>query len=171
MESPKRIIAPDITKENQQIFVAAYKASQPGATETATTPKPTGNNEPPRSDQPQAPLQFENVPSGESSGKNGIGVSIVSAPNSAPSTTPAAQPEEDPNAVIKAVRSTSTALPAAEAPAEAPVQVNDIKSGAVKPVPQAEANNKKKKAPKVDQSDESSSKKKKKKGLAKINPF
>jgi len=167
MESPKRTIAPEITKENQQIFAEAFKAGQPGAVAPATAPKPTGMNEPPRSDQPQAPLQFENVPGGEPTGKNGIGASIVGTTN-----TPAAAPkaDEDPNAVVKSVTTTTTALPAPEPAAEAPVQVNDIKSA---PTPaQAEANsNKKKKAPKIDQSDESSSKKKKKKGLAKLNPF
>ena len=162
MESPKRTGAPDITKENQAIFVAAYTAGMPAA--TTPTPKPTGANEPPRSDQPQAPLQFENAPTGEGGG-NSIGVSIVSAPNAAPKA------EEDPNAVVKAVGTTTTALPTAEAPAAPPEQVNDIKSGASPAPADNAANGKKKKAPKVDQSDESSSKKKKKKGLSKLNPF
>ena len=173
MTSPKRTIAPDITKENQQIFASAFKASQPGAaaTETANAPKPTGANEPPRSDQPQAPLQFENVPGGGESGNTGIGASIVSAPNSAPA---APKTDADPNAVVKAVGTTETALPAAEAPTQAPVQVNDIKPGSVPAAQGATdtANAKPtKKKPKLDESDESSSKKKKKKGLAKLNPF
>ncbi len=163
MESPKRTLAPDITKENQAIFVAAYTNGQPAP--AAGAAKPTGANEPPRSDQPQAPLQFESAPTGEG---NSIGVSIVSAPNSAPAK-PAV--EEDPNAVVKSVGNKTEALPAAEAPAAAPNQVNDIKSGAAPPAEDATANGKKKKAPKVDQSDESSSKKKKKKGLAKLNPL
>jgi outer membrane protein assembly factor BamD len=177
LTSPKRIIAPDITKQNQQIFTEAFRAGQPGAaTETAATPTPTGNNEPPRSDRPQAPLQFENVPSsGDSGTGTGIGASIVSAPNSAPA---AAKTEEDPNAVVKAVRSTETVLPAAEAPAPAPDQVNDIKPGSAAATadstlptdPKAAAKAAKKK-PKLDESDESSSKKKKKKGLSKLNPF
>jgi len=174
MESPKRTIAPDITKANVQLFADAYKAGQPGATEAAVAPKPTGMNEPPRSDQPQAPLQFENVPGGAPSGSNGIGASIVGTGSSAPSATlstgSAAKPDEDPNAVVKAVSTTTTALPAPEPAAEAPTQVNDIKAAPATQAP-TDANGKKKKAPKVDQSDESSSKKKKKKGLAKLNPF
>ena len=172
MTSPKRIIAPDITRENQTIFAAAFKAGQPGApgTEPAVA-TPTTAAEPPRSDRPQAPLQFENVPgdTGSGTGSNGIGVSIVAAPNAAP-----AKPEDDPNAVVKPVRTTETALPAAEAPAPAPDQINDIKPGQVptQTAPTTPANAKaSKKKPKLDESDESSSKKKKKKGLAKLNPF
>jgi outer membrane protein assembly factor BamD len=169
MTASKRTIAPDITKENQQIFASAYKASLPGAAVAAKTPEPTGPNEPPRSDQPQsqAPLQFEAPPGSE--GGNSIGASIVSAPNSAPA---APKTDADPNAVIKAVATTETALPAAEAPAAAPEQVNDIKPGSVPAQTAADANAKPtKKKPKLDQSDEASSKKKKKKGLAKLNPF
>jgi len=169
MSAAKRTLAPDITKENQQIFAAAYKASQPGAAVAAKTPEATGPNEPPRSDQPQsqAPLQFETPPGAQ--GGNSIGASIVSAPNSAPA---APKTEADPNAVIKAVGTTETALPAAEAPAAAPEQVNDIKPGSVPAQTAADANAKPtKKKPKLDQSDEASSKKKKKKGLAKLNPF
>jgi len=168
MDPAKRTIAPDVTRENQQLFVAAYKASQPaGAATEPAAPKETGVHEPPRSDQPSAPLQFENVPgasSGEAGG-NSIGASIVSAPNSAP----AAKPDDDPNAVVKSVSTTETKLPAAEAPAAAPEQVNDIKPGSV-PTPTA-ADAKAAKKPKADLSDESSSKKKKKKGLNKLNPF
>jgi outer membrane protein assembly factor BamD len=175
MTSPKRIAAPEITKENQEIFVAAYRASQPSgaATEETKAPQPTGANEPPRSDQPQAPLQFENVPTGDGSGNN-IGASIVSAPNSAPASAPAAaKPADDPNAVVKSVGTTETVLPASEPAAAAPDQVNDIKSGSL-PVQNsaAEVDAKgSKKKPKLDQSDEASSKKKKKKGLSKLNPF
>jgi outer membrane protein assembly factor BamD len=174
MTSPKRTVAPEITKENQQIFAAAYKASQPGApaAEAAKAPEPTGVHEAPRSDQPAAPLQFENVPGAGADtsgpGGTGIGASIVSAPNSAP----ASKPNEDPNAVVKTVGTTDTTLPAAEAPAAAPAQINDIKPGSVPQQPATDANAKPtKKKPKLDESEESSSKKKKKKGLAKLNPF
>ncbi len=170
MTPAKRTIAPSVTKENQTIFAAAVKATQPGTpAEEAAAPKPTGVNEPPRSDQPQTPLQFENVPGGGNSG-TGISASIVSAPNAAPAP---AKAEEDPNAVVKATKTTETTLPAAEAPAAAPEQVNDIKPGSVPAQNTAnEANAKgKAKKPKLDQSDESSSKKKKKKGLSKLNPF
>jgi outer membrane protein assembly factor BamD len=171
MTPPKRTIAPDVTRSNQQIFAAAIKGAQPGdANVEAAAPKPTGANEPPRSDQPQAPLQFESVPGAGEAGSNSIGASIVSAPT-------AVKPEDDPNAVIKSVAPTETKLPAAEAPAAAPEQVNDIKSGST-PVENsandagaANGKNAKAKKPKLDQSDEASSKKKKKKGLSKLNPF
>jgi outer membrane protein assembly factor BamD len=120
------------------------------------TIKPTGPNEPPRSDQPStAPLQNQSPEGG-----TGMGVSIVSAPSGA---TPA-----DPNAVLKAVGPANTSLPAAEKPAGAPEQVNEIKPGST---PSTTTADDKKKKPKADLSDESSSKKKKKKGLAKLNPF
>ncbi len=175
MVSPTRTTAPEISQEDRQIFLAAYKAAQPGAastTESAATPKPTSPNEPPRSDQPQAPLQFEKVSGSDDSGAgNSIGASIVSAPNSAAETN---KPAEDPNAVVKSVGTTETKLPAAEAPTAAPDQVNDIKPGSTpQPAAQTTANGKpeKTKKPKLDESEDASSKKKKKKGLAKLNPF
>jgi outer membrane protein assembly factor BamD len=174
MEAPKRTLAPEISKEEREIFAAAFKGTQPGAATTEATKTPTGVNEPPRSDQPQAPLKFEDVPAGAGTGNNSIGASVVSAPNSAPAEQgqPAAQ---DPNAVIKAVGSTNTTLPAAEAPAEAPAQINSIKPGsqpAQSATPAvADGKTKKAKKPALDQSEESSSKKKKKKGVSKLNPF
>ena len=169
MVAPARTTAPAVTKDNQMLFAAALKTSQPGApaADAATAaPQPTGANEPPRSDQPQAPLQFEPVPGTE--GGSHIGASIVGT--GAP--TPAAPATEDPNAVVKPVENTTTALPAAEAPAKAPDQINDIKPGATGTDAPADPNAKPtKKKPKLDQSDEASSKKKKKKGLSKPNPF
>jgi outer membrane protein assembly factor BamD len=170
MVSPKRTIAPSVTKDNQLIFASALKASQPGAVAEAPAPKATTANEPPRSDQPQsdAPLQFETAPG---AGNNSVGASIVSAPNSAPAS-PDSKPAEDPNAVIKSVAPTTTTLPAAEAPAAAPDQINEIKPGSVPDAPPTDPNAKPtKKKPKLDESDEASSKKKKKKGLSKLNPF
>jgi outer membrane protein assembly factor BamD len=153
LADPKRMIAPDVTRENIKLFNDSINAGKPVPAPGVVTP--TGPNEPPRTDQPsQAPLQLERPGEG-----TGVGVQVVSAPSS-----PAAA---DPNAVIKSVGPVNTALPAAEKPAEAPMQVNDIKSGTT---PAASADGKKKK-PKADLSDESSSKKKKKKGLNKINPF
>ena len=104
----------------------------------------------------------------------GVGVQVVSAPNSAGAEPAnAAQPGNaavsDPNALVKPIVPATNVLPSTDTPAEAPVQVNDIKPGENPPA-SAVANGKAKK-PKVDQSDESSSKKKKKKGLAKLNPF
>ena len=154
LDDPKRITAPEITKENIAMYNEAAGASKPAASTT-----PTGVNEPPRSDRPsEAPVQMQ-AP-GDSTG---VGVSIVSAPNSAPANP------NDPSTVIKAVGPTNTTLPAAEKPAEAPDQVNDIKPGSAPA--QTDATGKKKKAPKADLGDESSSKKKKKKGLSKLNPF
>jgi outer membrane protein assembly factor BamD len=167
MVSPARTTAPEVSKDNQLLFAAAVKAIQPGtaadAATPAATPRPTGPNEPPRSDQPQAPLQFEPVPG--TGGGHTVGASIVGT------GTPAPPPAEDPNAPVKAIAPTTTVLPAAEAPAPAPVQTNDIKPGANPEAP-ADPNAKPtKKKPKLDESDEASSKKKKKKGLAKLNPF
>ena len=150
LDDPKRVLAPQITKENIALFNAAIRAGQPAAPAVNTTP--TGVNEPPRSDQPSAaPLQME-----KPEGGTGVGVSIVAAPAS------------DPNAVVKAVGPDKTVIPAAEKPAEAPDQVNDVKPSAT---PTQPANARDAKKTKADLSDESSSKKKKKKGLSKINPF
>jgi outer membrane protein assembly factor BamD len=167
MESPKRTIAPEITRQNQAVFAAAFKASQPGAPAAAGEAvdiKPTAANEPPRSDQPQAPLKFEDVPTGSGTG---VGASVVSAPSTAPA------PDADPNALVKPIAPTETALPAAEPAASAPDQINDIKPGTNPQQNTAAETGAKatKKKPKLDESDESSSKKKKKKGLSKLNPF
>jgi outer membrane protein assembly factor BamD len=152
LDDPKRTLAPDINKQNAEIINAAMNGGKPAALPGAA--KPTGVNEPPRTDQPsQAPLQLERPEGG-----SGVGVQIVSAPNAAPAT--------DSNPVLKPVGPVDTTLPAAEKPAEAPEQVNDVKPGTTP----AAAKGKQKK-PKTDLSDESSSKKKKKKGLAKLNPF
>jgi len=149
LDDPKRTLAPEINKQNIAIFNTAINAGKPVA--PAEEAKPTGVNEPPRSDQPsQAPIQM-----GTPEGGSGVGVQVVSAPAT------------DPNAVIKAVGTKAPAVPAAEKPADAPEQVNEVKPGST-PAQAADANKKK---PKADLSDESSSKKKKKKGLAKINPF
>jgi len=169
LDDPKRVLAPEITKQNVQMFQEASNAGKPPAPATAV--QPTGPNEPPRSDQPStAPLQLQ-VPSGGT----GVGVEIVNAPDSpvqAPANTTQAgnAAQSDPNALVKPVVPSNNALPEAERPAEAPVQVNDIKPGE-NPAPAVANNNGKQKKPKVDQSDESSSKKKKKKGLSKLNPF
>jgi outer membrane protein assembly factor BamD len=158
LDDPKRVLAPDITKQNGQLIQTAVNAGRPPAPATAVTP--TGPNEPPRSDQPStAPLQMQTP-----GGTTGVGVQIISAPNSP------AGPQTDPNALVKPVVPASNVLPSAEAPAEAPNQVNDIKPGE-NPTPPPAVTNGKPKKPKVDQSDESSSKKKKKKGLGKLNPF
>jgi outer membrane protein assembly factor BamD len=172
MAPPARTTAPEVNKDDSLLFAAALKTTQPGApaadASAAATAQPSGPNEPPRSDQPQVPLQFEPVSGAEGTG---IHAGVVGSGN--PGTgTPAAPATEDPNAVVKAVTSTTTTLPAAEAAAPAPAQINDIKPGATGTDAPADPNAKPtKKKPKLDQSDEASSKKKKKKGLSKLNPF
>jgi outer membrane protein assembly factor BamD len=152
LEDPKRTLAPDITKENINLFKTAMNAGKP---ETGAAVTPTGPNEPPRTDQPsQAPLQLS-----APEGGTGVGVSIVNAPAAGSN---AADP------LVKPVGPTDTTLPAAEKPAEAPDQVNEIKPGTT---PTTNATDATKKKPKADLDEESSSKKKKKKGLKKLNPF
>jgi outer membrane protein assembly factor BamD len=166
LEDPKRTLAPDVVKSNVALIVGAANPGRPAA--AAATP--TTANQPPRSDQPsEAPLQLEAPGAG-----SGVGVEVLSAPNSqagppapASETTAPAAPA-DPNAVVKPVGPVSTALPAPEAPTEAPAQVNEVKPTGATSTPVATGKTKK---PKTDLSDESSSKKKKKKGLAKLNPF
>jgi outer membrane protein assembly factor BamD len=154
LEDAKRTNAPEITKENVAMFKEAMSDGKPA---DAVKTKPTGANEPPRSDQPsEAPVQLA-----PPDGGTGVGVSIVNAPSGSAAA--------DPNAVVKPVGPVNTALPDAEKPAEAPLQINDIKPGQSPAQPVTAAG--KKKAPKPDLSDESSSKKKKKKGLGKLNPF
>jgi outer membrane protein assembly factor BamD len=164
LTDPKRTLAPDVTKQNVQMFRAAVTAGRQQPVETPAAP--TTANELPRSDRPsEAP---ENGLAGPASG-TGIGVEVVNAPANQPAADSNA-PASDPNALVKPVGPENTVLPAAEKPAEAPVQANDIKTPPpVQPVQQA--NGKKPKAPKTDLSEESSSKKKKKKGLDKLNPF
>jgi outer membrane protein assembly factor BamD len=151
LEDPKRTLAPDITKENINLFNTAMNAGKP---ETGSAVTPTGPNEPPRTGQPsQAPLQLS-----APEGGTGVGVSIVNAPAGSAAADP----------LVKPVGPTDTTLPAAEKPAEAPDQVNEIKPGTT---PTTNATDAKQKKPKADLDEESSSKKKKKKGLKKLNPF
>jgi outer membrane protein assembly factor BamD len=153
LDDPKRILAPEITKENIALFSDAVNAGRPPAATEAVTP--TNANEPTRSDVPSTvPLQMA-----PPAGGTGVGAEVVSTGGTA--ATP------DTSAGLKAVGPDNTVIPAAEKPAEAPIPVNEIKStGAT-----ATALNDKSKKPKVDSKEESDSKKKKKKGLAKLNPF
>ncbi|HEY2859927.1 MAG TPA: hypothetical protein VGJ21_16010, partial [Terracidiphilus sp.] len=146
-------LAPDVTKEN----VAMFKSATGQPAEAPANAKPTGVNEPPRSDQPSdAPVQTGDA------GGTGVGVEVVHAPNGTPAN--------DPNALVKPIAPETSQIPAAEAPAKAPDQTNDIKPGQEQQAP-ATAENGKPKKPKADLSSESDSKKKKKKGLGKLNPF
>ena len=161
LDDPKRTLAPDVTKQNVAMYNEARSGIEPPAPAEAI--KPTGPNEPPRSDQPStAPLQRQGPGSG-----SGVGVEIVNAPSSG--TAPSAQ--ADPNALVKPIAPANTVLPSAEAATEAPAQINDIKPGQNPSQGNDTATNGKTKKPKVDLSEESSSKKKKKKGLGKLNPF
>ena len=163
LEDPTRTLAPQVSQEDRTMFQEAVNAGKPPAPAAAVTP--TGPNEPPRSDQPStAPLQMQAPAEG-----TGVGVEVVSAPNSE-AQAPASAAQADSNALVKPVGPVNTALPAAERPAEAPLQVNDIKPGA-NPAQPATADKGNQKKPKTDLSEESSSKKKKKKGLGKLNPF
>jgi outer membrane protein assembly factor BamD len=152
LDDPKRTLAPQITRENLAMFNEAR-----GAQPAEAAAKPTGANEPPRTDQPSTAPQMT-----PGQGSTGLGVEIVGAPNG---NTP------DPNAVIKPVGPDKTVEPPAEPAAAAPDQINDIKPGTGVPAQNTASDGKKKKAPKADLGDESSSKKKKKKGLGKLNPF
>jgi outer membrane protein assembly factor BamD len=151
LEDPKRTLAPDITKENNTMIMAAVNAGKPPA--PGEPAAPTGANEPPRTDQPStAPIEMA-----PPAGGSGVSAEVVSAPAADPNA----------GAGLKPVGNTSVVIPAAEKPAEAPLPVNEVKStGAT-----ATALDDKSKKPKVDSKDESDSKKKKKKGLAKLNPF
>jgi outer membrane protein assembly factor BamD len=157
LNDPKRLTAPDVTRQNIALFAAAVNADKPA--NAPATVSPTGVNEPPRSDQPsQAPLQ-----TGTPEGGTGVSVQVESAP-SAPAAT------DNKDAVLKPVGPANATLPPAEKPAEIPEQVNEVKPGATSAASTTVASKGKKK-PKADLSDESSSRKHKKKGLSKLNPF
>ncbi len=161
-EDPARTLAPDVNKQNVQIFKDAINAGKPPEAAAAATP--TTVNEPPRSDRPsEAPVEMT-----PTAGGTGVGVSIVSAPNGSggEATPAAASPEAAAVPGVNPVGPANTTLPEAEKPASPPEQVNDIS----KPPTQTAAAEQAKK-PKANLNDESSSKKKKKKGLGKINPF
>jgi len=163
LDDPKRTLAPEVSKENVALFNAAVNDGKPAATPEV---KPTGPNEPPRSDQPSS------VDLAPPTAGTGVGVTIVNAPNgdasAAPSGNGAVPAAADPNALVKPVGPTNAALPPVDKPADAPDQVNDIKPGTAQQ--QTAATDAKKKG-KANLDEESSSKKKKKKGLGKLNPF
>jgi outer membrane protein assembly factor BamD len=169
LDDPKRTLAPEITKENINLYNEAANAGKPAEPAAVT---PTGPNEPPRSDQPStAPLQMT-----APAGGTGVGVSIVNAPNGDASATPAegtgngtpAAGTGNGSPLVKPVGPNNAALPEVEKPADAPDQVNDIRPGTGQQQTAATAAEKK---PKAKLDEESSSKKKKKKGLGKLNPF
>jgi outer membrane protein assembly factor BamD len=164
LEDPKRTLAPEVNKQNLQMYETAANAGKPAEPAAVT---PSGPNEPPRSDQPStAPLQLT-----APAGGTGVGVSIVNAPSgdaAAPAAQGASAPAGNGSPLVKPVGPTDTTLPPVDKPAEAPVQANDIRPGTAQQTTAATANQKK---PKVNLDEQSSSKKKKKKGLGKLNPF
>ena len=145
------------------MFQEAVNAGKPPAPAAAVTP--TGPNEPPRSDQPStAPLQMQAPAEG-----TGVGVEVVSAPNSA-AQAPASAAQADPNALSsRSGPPTPLCRPRKSRP-RPPSRSTTSSPARTRPAHHTPTNGKPKK-PKVDLSDESSSKKKKKKGLAKLNPF
>ena len=162
LTDPSRTLATDVNKQNADLYTAALdtgKSPQP-----ALAAKPTGANEPPRSDRPNEAPVINGAPAEGTT----MGVQIVSAPNSTPADgTPAA----DPNALVKPITSNTAALPPVEKPGEAPTQINDITGDQTQNTAVASNGNKKPKEPKADLGAESSSRTKKKKGLHKLNPF
>jgi outer membrane protein assembly factor BamD len=170
LEDAKRTLAPEVTKENIQLFNEA--SGKPAEAVTAT---PTGANEPPRSD---APSTVQLAP--PTGGGTGVGVQVVNAPNGDATAAPAGS-DAAPSAgaangngaspLVKAVGPTDTTLPPVEKPAEAPMPVNDIKPGTGQQTPAQASSDEKQKKSKANLDEESSSKKKKKKGLGKLNPF
>ena len=167
LDDPKRTLAPDVSKEYGAVLNDAVSAGKPAGAEAV---KPTGPNEPPRSDAPSTAPTFT-----PPAGGTGVGVSIVSAPNgeaAAPSGEGSAAPSTSgtpgngaASPLVKSVGPENTTLPAVDKPVDSPDQVNDIKPGTA----QVATGNEKK--PKANLDEQSSSKKKKKKGLGKLNPF
>ena len=163
LTDPSRTLATDVNKQNADLYNQAVDEGKPS--QPALAAKPTAANEPPRSDRPsEAPIL-----NGAPASGTGMGVQIVSAPNSAPAD--AGTSGGDPNALVKPVAPTTAALPPSEKPAPAPTQINDVPEGQQAQSTPAAAAGKKQKAPKAELGDESSSRKKKKKGLGKLNPF
>jgi outer membrane protein assembly factor BamD len=194
--SPTPIVAPDVVKQSQAVYMAAAKGEPlpnglPAPGEAAPVNAAIANGTaPPTTEQPATPLSLENV--GEGSGTSGNSVSVqVEAPNSAGGdanstgggTAPAANAAASGDSAQPAAAQPLVApvgpvnekpLPAVDKPAEAPQQINDAQHGGQAQVSTgattADKSNKKKKAP-YDKKDESSSKHKKKTGLDKLNPF
>ena len=165
LEDPKRTMAPEIT--NARTCRCSTRLRGDGKPETPAAVKPTGPNEPPRSDQPST-----RPANGAPAGRNRRG-SV---------DRERAQRRCDGNSsgwsgcagryrhrLVKPVGPTETTLPAVEKPAEAPDQVNDIRPGTGQQADRRQPPRRRK--PKANLDEESSSKKKKKKGLGKLNPF
>ena len=192
MTPVKTVTAPDVTKENVQIFEASMGKSAPAAPAATPSAAVANGTAAPRTGD-AAPVRLESVPEGNGTG---VGAEVLNPAgnaidnNSGNSSTGAAPPAAatpDPTAPapaasgdnygLKAVGPADAApLPPVTKPAEGQDQVNDIKSTPAPaqvqtgtPAPNA----RKKKNPKVktDHSSESSSANKKKKGIDKINPF
>ena len=191
MTTPKTVTAPDISKENIDIFNSAAGKPATEAAATASTGVANGT-EAPRTGDPATP-HLGTAPEG-----NGIGVEVLnpngntvdnnngdSSTGAAPSAAsgagngaaaPAPAPANGSYGLNAVGPENAAPLPPVEKPAESQTQVNDVKGGAPGAQVQTGATasgKKRKKNPKVktDQSAESSSTNKKKKGLDKLNPF
>jgi outer membrane protein assembly factor BamD len=168
LTDPKRMIAPEVTKETAATFTAAMGKTPAADVKTTTPEAVTNGTAPPRTGDAGA-VKLEDVPEG-----NSVGATIVAAPTSGSipaEAQPAAPPTSDTG--LKAVGPTdATPLPATEKPAEAADQVNDVKNaGNAQVATGATSTAKKTPKPAYDPSQDSSSKHKKKKGLDKLNPF
>jgi outer membrane protein assembly factor BamD len=194
LTDPEQTFAPDVNKQSQAMFLAAYKGQPiPGVSSNgkdATAEAISTGAAPPPPSPPAAPLQLETVPDQGGSPGSTVTVEIPSggeggeasssgssaAPNAAPATTtpataPATTPAAD-NAVIKPVGPVNNKpLPPVDKPAEAPNQINDAKGGGAQINTGTTASGKKAKKAPYNAKDESSSKHKKKKGVDKLNPF
>jgi outer membrane protein assembly factor BamD len=156
--SPTPIVAPDVVKQSQAVYVAAQRGEPmpnglpaPGEASPVNAAIANGTA-PPTTDQPATPLTLQNVQEG--SGTSGNSVSVqVEAPNSASGdgnaaggnasgtaggTAPAAngatpgeatQPAAEKPLVAPVGPVNNQPLPAVDKPAEAPQQINDAQSG------------------------------------------
>jgi outer membrane protein assembly factor BamD len=197
--SPTPIVAPDVVKQGQAVYVAALKGepipsgSMPGQPSQVNEAIANGTA-PPTTEQPATPLTLNNVPEGSGTADNSVRVEVTNpagsgdasgapageAPAASGVAPPATSGEPGQPAAAPLVApvgpANNKALPAVDKPAEAAQQVNEVPSGGQAQVSTGATtngkaqNSKKKKAP-YDKKDESSSKHKKKTGLDKLNPF
>ena len=191
MTSPKTVTAPEINKQNVDIFNAAAGKPSSGAA-IERSPAVANGTAPPRTGD-AATTRLEDVPEGSGTG---VGATVLnpngdvvdnSNGNSSTGATPPAAKDEGAAATpapapapagadygLKAVGPENTApLPAVEKPAEAQTQVNDVKNGAQAQVQTGTtaSGKRSKKNPKVKTNSSESTSGKKKKGLDKLNPF
>ena len=118
LDDPKRVLAPDITKQNMAMFTDAVNAASPRL--------------PARPSRPPAPTSRRaaiSPPTRRCRCRLLVAEPALVLRVGAARRNGTGHSRADPNAVVKPVGPANTVLPAAEKPAEAPVQVNDIKPG------------------------------------------